>query len=106
MGLLRVRTIHSHTIHLHLSILTLTLPLKQLLQQSSNNLRILIRLLLSFTLANRIQLPKKPHFLQLSDEHLQIFRCSDLEHHQSAHDTTHTHVEHIAHTNPAVSICI
>jgi hypothetical protein len=68
-----VRAIHSHTLHFHLPILTLTLPLKQLLQQPSHNLRILIRLLLSLTLPNCIQLPKKPHFLQLPDKYLQIF---------------------------------
>ena len=51
---------------------------RELLQQARNDLCILIGLLLDFAFAHCIDLPEKPHFLQLADEGLEVLRCMDL----------------------------
>lgn len=56
------------------------MTLCKLLQEICDGLRVLICLLLDFTVTNGIQLAKEPHLLQLADERLDIFGSSYLSH--------------------------
>jgi hypothetical protein len=64
----------NHTLPLRTSALLA----RKLAQQLSHKLRALISLLLDLALTNSIQRPEQPHFLQVADEHLQVFCGFDL----------------------------
>ena len=51
---------------------------RKLAQQIPNNPRVLVRLLLHLTLPDSVERAKEPHFLQVADEHLQVFGGFDL----------------------------
>lgn len=73
----RATVILPRILHL-LPILHRTLLACQLLQQLCDDLCILIGLLLHSALTQGVQLPKQPHFLQLSNENLEVFCTLDL----------------------------
>ena len=60
------------------SIRAVALLARQLTQQLSYNLRALVCLLLDLAFADRVEGAKEPHFLQVADEHLQVFSGFDL----------------------------
>jgi hypothetical protein len=64
----------NHGLPIHTSVLLA----RKLPQQLSHKLRAFVGLLLDLAFADGVQRPEQPHFLQVANEHLQVFCGFDL----------------------------